>query len=362
MPPAARKGDKCTGHGCWPSRPNDQGSPDVFINNKPAHRKGDHWVTHCCKKCHDSQLAQGSPTVFTNGKQQGRKGDPVACGSKVAEGSPDVFVGGDGGGGSGNSSNDNNQNQNTGGQGQGQGQGENNSGEQQGGQGGNNGQGPTQDGTSGARGLDQSGSEARDGSNERNMIGKINGPSGQGSGVLVSKDGTMFSAAHVFGKNNVGDTVSVDIGGSTRTATVTGIDRYNDFATLRLNDTNGLTPARISSSGINVGDRLTGYGFGAGQDLSSRSFTASGTQRIQGYPDFGLYGGGMEWNVSGGSLRSGQSGGPVFNSRGELVGLNQYSNNPSGVGSAGGGIVSIPPQYRNWSTATDSGWYGRRTG
>lgn len=88
--PAARKGDKCTGHPGAGPRVNDQGSPDVFINGRPAHRVGDHWVKH---SGHDSRLAEGSPTVFVNGKGQGRKGDRVACGSLVAEGSPDVFVG-----------------------------------------------------------------------------------------------------------------------------------------------------------------------------------------------------------------------------------------------------------------------------
>lgn len=87
---AARKGDKCTGHPGAGPRANDQGSPDVFINNLPAHRQGDHWLKH---SNHDSTLAQGSPTVFVNGKAQGRVGDRVACGSTVANGSPDVFVG-----------------------------------------------------------------------------------------------------------------------------------------------------------------------------------------------------------------------------------------------------------------------------
>ena len=88
--PAARKGDRCTGHPGAPPRINDQGSPDTFINGLAAHRQGDHWIKH---KDHDSILAQGSPTVFVNGKAQGRVGDRVACGSFVATGSPDVFVG-----------------------------------------------------------------------------------------------------------------------------------------------------------------------------------------------------------------------------------------------------------------------------
>jgi uncharacterized Zn-binding protein involved in type VI secretion len=91
MPAVTRLGDLCTGHGCWPARPNDQGSPNVFCNGIAVHRKTDHWETHCCKSCHDSVLAEGSPTVFVNGLPLGRIGDPVACGSSVATGSPDVF-------------------------------------------------------------------------------------------------------------------------------------------------------------------------------------------------------------------------------------------------------------------------------
>lgn len=94
MSAAARLHDVCTGHDCWPSRQNDQGSQNVFINGIPSHRQGDHWVVHCCgSSCHDSHLAQGSPTVYVNGVQKGRVGDPVACGSRVRQGSPNVFVG-----------------------------------------------------------------------------------------------------------------------------------------------------------------------------------------------------------------------------------------------------------------------------
>jgi uncharacterized Zn-binding protein involved in type VI secretion len=96
MPLAARLADICTGHECWPPRPNDQGSPNVRINGRPAHRQTDHWMTHCCPEipeCHDSHLAAGSPTVRVNGLQKGRIGDPVACGSAVMTGSPNVNVG-----------------------------------------------------------------------------------------------------------------------------------------------------------------------------------------------------------------------------------------------------------------------------
>ena len=97
MPAVARLADLCTGHGCWPARPNAEGSPDVFVNRRPAHRQQDAWLPHTCPdipETHASVQAAGSRTVYVNGRQLARIGDPVACGSAVATGSPDVFAGG----------------------------------------------------------------------------------------------------------------------------------------------------------------------------------------------------------------------------------------------------------------------------
>lgn len=94
MPAATRLGDKCTGHGAFPPRVNDEASEDVFINGKGAHRVGDHWETHCALiVCHDHNCEHGSATVFVNGKPAVRIGDEIGCGSVVAEGSPDTFFG-----------------------------------------------------------------------------------------------------------------------------------------------------------------------------------------------------------------------------------------------------------------------------
>ncbi len=91
-----RLGDSSTGHGDFPPRSNDAGSPNVFINGKPAHRQGDHWVVHCNPRptCHDGVLSGGSSTVFVNGKPLARVGDAISCGDRVAQGSPNVFAGG----------------------------------------------------------------------------------------------------------------------------------------------------------------------------------------------------------------------------------------------------------------------------
>lgn len=94
MPSVSLLGSYCTGHGAWPSRPSISGSSNVFFNGKPVNRLGDKWAVHCAKSCHDGILISGSSSVFVNGLPIGRIGDFIDCGSKVADGSLNVFAGG----------------------------------------------------------------------------------------------------------------------------------------------------------------------------------------------------------------------------------------------------------------------------
>lgn len=97
MSNTARHTDLCTGHDCYQSRANDQGSPNVLANGLGNHRQTDHWPVHFCyhdgNQYHDGELLCGSPTVYTNGLQQGRIGDPINCGSTVLTGSPNIHTG-----------------------------------------------------------------------------------------------------------------------------------------------------------------------------------------------------------------------------------------------------------------------------
>jgi len=94
VPAVTLKGHQCTGHNCYEPRVNDEGSSNVKVNNIEVHRQGDHWVTHCCgSSCHDGVCAIGSSTVYINNKPVARIGDPITCGSVIAQGSPDVFIG-----------------------------------------------------------------------------------------------------------------------------------------------------------------------------------------------------------------------------------------------------------------------------
>lgn len=71
------------GHHCFPPRPNNKGSDNVFVESRPHHRLGDTWFPHCCSGCHPSTTVTGSSTVFINSIPAARVGDQVLCTSLI---------------------------------------------------------------------------------------------------------------------------------------------------------------------------------------------------------------------------------------------------------------------------------------
>lgn len=96
MAAASRLGDICSGHGCFPPRTGASAASTVFINGIPAHKMGDMWQTHCCPGagCHPGSVAGGSGSVTIEGTAAARIGDSIDCGSVIAQGSSNVFIGG----------------------------------------------------------------------------------------------------------------------------------------------------------------------------------------------------------------------------------------------------------------------------
>ncbi|WP_261154459.1 PAAR domain-containing protein, partial [Serratia ficaria] len=69
------------------------GSPNVFINGKPAAIATVSQVA-CSDDGPSMQMAQGSDKVSINGQPAARVGDKTNCDAQVMEGSPNVFIGG----------------------------------------------------------------------------------------------------------------------------------------------------------------------------------------------------------------------------------------------------------------------------
>jgi uncharacterized Zn-binding protein involved in type VI secretion len=95
MPAVARQGDSgvahCSGYTIA------GGSPDVFINGRPAARVGDSSTVHLRpgSPCvpHTASISQGSGTVNVNGRPLARVGDALAGCTTIAQGSPTVSAG-----------------------------------------------------------------------------------------------------------------------------------------------------------------------------------------------------------------------------------------------------------------------------
>ncbi len=96
MPAAARQGDPGVVH-CSGFRI-ATASLDVYVNNRGAARAGDSSTPHLYpkgKKCppHTSRIVGGSTTVYVNNRPMARLGDGFSACTRIAGGSPNVFVG-----------------------------------------------------------------------------------------------------------------------------------------------------------------------------------------------------------------------------------------------------------------------------
>lgn len=97
MPAIAREGDPTTtGHGCDAVTTVTGSSTDVFANGLGVQRQGDPTAPHTIpagSACvpHSAAINVGSPDVFVNGKPAARVGDSTDGGA-ITAGSPDVFV------------------------------------------------------------------------------------------------------------------------------------------------------------------------------------------------------------------------------------------------------------------------------
>ncbi|HET9387343.1 MAG TPA: trypsin-like peptidase domain-containing protein [Gemmatimonadales bacterium] len=140
---------------------------------------------------------------------------------------------------------------------------------------------------------------------------------GLGSGVVISGDGKIMTAAHVV---QAADRVAVQFSdGKLYPAHVVASSLRADVALLQLDQFPiGLSPAPVGDSdSLEIGDQIIVIGAPYGLDHSLTVGHVSG--RITGG---GLVSGGpMEMIQTDASINQGNSGGPMFNMQGEVVGI-----------------------------------------
>jgi serine protease Do len=140
---------------------------------------------------------------------------------------------------------------------------------------------------------------------------------GLGSGVLVSADGKVLTAAHVV---ETADVASVEFSdGQQITAHVIGSDVRSDVALLQLTQMpKGVAPAIIGDSDkVEVGDQIfvIGAPFGIGQTLTAGHL--SGRHRLNTNQNAT----GAEFLQTDAAINTGNSGGPMFDMEGNVIGI-----------------------------------------
>ena len=153
---------------------------------------------------------------------------------------------------------------------------------------------------------------------------------GLGSGFIVSKDGYIVTNNHVISRAEDVQVVLHD--GSRYTAEIVGQDGRTDLAVLKIEPRGKLRPVIFGDSAkLRIGDWVVAMGnpFGLGYTVTAGIVSAKG--RSLG---FGAYDDFIQTDAS---LNPGNSGGPLFNLRGEVVGVN------TAIAARGQGIgFSIP--------------------
>ncbi|WP_442896240.1 trypsin-like peptidase domain-containing protein [Bosea sp. MMO-172] len=144
----------------------------------------------------------------------------------------------------------------------------------------------------------------------------------QGSGFFVSQDGYVVTNNHVV--ENAVEVQLVTDSGKTLDAKVVGTDPRTDLALLKVKDAGDYAFVQLADGKARIGDWVLAIGnpFGLGGTVTAGIVSAQGRDIGSGpYDDF------IQIDAP---INRGNSGGPTFNQKGEVVGVNTAIFSPSG--------------------------------
>ena len=151
-----------------------------------------------------------------------------------------------------------------------------------------------------------------------------------GSGFIINKSGIVVTNNHVIAD---AEDILVKVDSKEYKAKVIGSDPYMDLAVLKIDSTNGFTPVSFGDSNkARVGDWVIAIGnpFGLGGTVTSGIISARNRDiNLTRYDDF------IQTDAP---INQGNSGGPLFNMDGDVIGINTAIFSPSG-GSSGIGFA-----------------------
>ena len=177
---------------------------------------------------------------------------------------------------------------------------------------------------------------------------------GLGSGVLISADGKILTAAHVV---QTADVASVEFpDGQEVIARVIGTDVRSDVALLQLKEVpSGIAPATLGDSNkLEVGDEIfvVGAPYGISQTLTAGHL--SGRHWLNKNDESATA---VEFLQTDAAVNGGSSGSPVFNLNGEVVGIISSLMSRSG-GSEGLAFATASNTARRFLLDRQPFWFG----
>ena len=152
-----------------------------------------------------------------------------------------------------------------------------------------------------------------------------------GSGFIIKENGLVITNNHVIAD---ADDILIKVNSKEYKAKVVGADPYMDIAVLKVQTTDKFVPVKFGDSDkARVGDWVVAIGnpFGLGGTVTSGIVSARNRDiGMTRYDDF------IQTDAS---INQGNSGGPLFNLKGEVVGINTAIIAPGRSGSIGIGFA-----------------------
>lgn len=158
---------------------------------------------------------------------------------------------------------------------------------------------------------------------------QIGNASALGSGIVYDASGHIITNNHVVGAAKIVDVTFID--GNRYTARVVGTDVYNDLAVLKIigNLTKPITPLQLgNSSALQVGDHVVAIGNPFGLDDTMTTGIVSQLGRL--LPNTRLGFSIPDVIQTDALIDPGNSGGPLLNMRGQVIGINTASVSDNG--------------------------------
>ena len=159
---------------------------------------------------------------------------------------------------------------------------------------------------------------------------------GAGTGVIIDDQGHILTNAHVV---EGAEEVTVTVNGEERSAAVLGTATSSDIAVLALDDPSGITPATLATSTpVAVGDPVVAIGNALaleGSPTVTQGIISALDRSIE--TQSGTLSGLLQTDAA---ISSGNSGGPLVNAAGEVIGINTaVAASGNGVSAANIGFV-----------------------